>query len=72
MKAGRYARSEYPNIPGAVEWVLECVAALVAYQLRRQLLLRLSHRGNGRAEFAAKCIREPMVPGVGSVHDGER
>jgi hypothetical protein len=65
-------RCQYPNIPGAVEWVLKCIAALVAYQLRRQLLVRLSHRSNGRAEFAAKCIRDPMVPGVKSVDDGKR
>jgi hypothetical protein len=66
------SRRHCPSTPGAVEWVLKCIAALVAYQLRRRLLLRLSHRGNGRAEFAAKCIRDPMVPGVEGVNDAKR
>ena len=56
-------RCQYPNIPGAVEWVLKCIAALVAYQLRRQLLLRLGRRSNGRAEFAANAFETPWCPG---------
>jgi hypothetical protein len=56
-------RCQYPNIPGAVEWVLKCIAALVAYQYVA-LLLRLSHRrSNGRAEFAANAFETPWCPG---------
>jgi hypothetical protein len=37
---------------------------------RRRLLPRSSYHGSGPAGFAAKCIRDPMAPGVGGVHDG--
>jgi hypothetical protein len=66
------SRGQYPNTPASLEWVLKCIGRGGRPSGRRRLLLRSSHRGNGLAEFAAKCIRDPMALGVEGVNDGKR
>jgi hypothetical protein len=55
-----------------VEWVLKCIGRGGQPIGTSALLLRSTDRGNGLAEFAAKCIRDPMALGVEGVNDGKR